>query len=111
MTYDDELARRIRQLAADERGLSERRMFGGLAFLVHGNMAVAASGDGGLLVRLDLRDSERLASADGAAPMTMRGRELTGWLRVGADGVAGDAALARWVGIGLAFARSLPAKG
>ena len=63
MTYDDELARRIRQLAAEEPGLSERRMFGGLAFLVHGNMAVAASRDGGLLVRVDPRDSERLASA------------------------------------------------
>jgi TfoX/Sxy family transcriptional regulator of competence genes len=111
MSYDEELAQRIRQLVASESGMSERRMFGGLAFLVDGNMAVAASGQGGLMVRVDPRAAERLAGEAGVAPMVMRGRVMRGWLRVDADVVSAAAELARWVAIGVAFARSLPAKG
>jgi TfoX/Sxy family transcriptional regulator of competence genes len=110
VSYDEQLARRIRQLASSEAGMSERRMFGGLAFLVGGNLAVAASGQGGLMVRVPPQASEELAREQGVAPMVMRGRALRGWLRVDADVVRADTELARWVGIGIAFARSLPAK-
>jgi TfoX/Sxy family transcriptional regulator of competence genes len=110
MAYDEELARRIRDLVAAEPGLSEKKMFGGLAFLVHGNMAVAASGQGGLLVRVDPEDSVELVAGTGARPMEMRGRLMHGWLRVDAEDVQTTARLAPWVERGLAFARSLPAK-
>src|SRR4051812_29629553 len=110
MSYDEELARRVRALAGGTAGIDERRMFGGLAFLVAGNLALAASGQGGLMVRVDAGDSQALAAEQGVAPMVMRGRPLRGWLRVDADVVRDDAELARWVAIGLAFAGSLPAK-
>ena len=110
MAYDEELAGRIRDLVGDEPGLKEQKMFGGLAFLIGGNMAVAASGQGGLLVRVDPAESDALVAETNARPMEMRGREMRGWLRVDADDVAANAELQRWVELGAAYARSLPAK-
>jgi TfoX N-terminal domain len=110
MAYDEELARRIRALVADEPTLTEKKMFGGLAFLVGGNMAVAASGQGGLLIRVDPAESDTLVSGSNARVAEMRGRQMQGWLRVDADDVQSDAALSTWVERGVAFARSLPAK-
>ena len=110
MAYDEDLANRIRELIGDEPGLSEQKMFGGLAFLVGGNMAVAASGQGGILVRVDPDESDRLVETTAARPMEMRGREMRGWLRVGADKVRTKRELAKWVRLGTAYARSLPAK-
>jgi hypothetical protein len=104
MAYDEALAERIRGLARGERGLSEKAMFGGLAFLVNGNMAVAASGQGGLLVRVDPAEGAGLVETTGAAPMEMRGRQMPGWLRVDPP----DAEVAEWVERGLAYARTLP---
>jgi TfoX/Sxy family transcriptional regulator of competence genes len=106
MAYDEELAARIRELVAGEPGITEKKMFGGLAFLAGGNMAVAASGQGGLLVRVDPEESEALVASSEARPMEMRGREMPGWLRVDPP----DDELAAWVERGVAFARSLPAK-
>jgi hypothetical protein len=110
MAYDEDLAQRIREHVTGEPGLSEQKMFGGLAFLVNGNMAVAASGRGGLMLRCDPGDSEELSASDGVAPMEMRGRRMDGWLSVADDVVADDACLARWAGVGVAYARTLPAK-
>ena len=110
MAYDEELAGRIRTLTADEPAVTEQRMFGGLAFLVGGNMAVAASGQGGLMVRVDPAESDALVSDSPARLMEMRGRPMRGWLRVDADDVAADDELAAWVARGVSFARSLPAK-
>ncbi|HEU4355676.1 MAG TPA: TfoX/Sxy family protein [Actinomycetota bacterium] len=110
MAYDEDLADRIRALIAGERRLTEKKMFGGLAFLIGGNMAIAASGQGGLLVRVDPDGSNRLVATTGARPMEMRGRAMTGWLRVDAADVRTKRQLARWVEIGVTYARSLPAK-
>lgn len=110
MAYDEELADRVRELVATDPELSERRMFGGLAFLIGGNMAVAASGQGGLMVRVDPADAEQLIDDQQVRPMVMRGREMRGWLRVEQDAVDTDDALAAWVSRGTTFARSLPAK-
>jgi len=110
MAYDEALAERIRTLVAGERGVTEKKMFGGLAFLVGGNMAVAASGQGGLLVRVDPEESDELVRTSNAETMVMRGREMRGWLRVPADDVATKRALSAWVARGVAFAGSLPAK-
>ncbi|MCB2178127.1 MAG: TfoX/Sxy family protein [Actinomycetales bacterium] len=110
MAYDKALAARVRELLADEPGLTGKAMFGGLGFLVHGNMAVAASGEGGLMVRADPEAGEGLLEEPDVAPVVMRGRAMTGWLRVADGGLADDAALARWVAVGLARARSLPPK-
>lgn len=85
-------------------------MFGGLAFLIGGNMAVAASGQGGLLVRVDPTQSEKLVLSSNAYPMKMRGREMQGWLRVDADDVRTKRQLTRWVSLGTRFARSLRPK-
>ena len=111
MAYDEELAGRIRALTASAPGLAEKTMFGGLAFLVGGNMAVAASGQGGLLVRVDPAQSDELMASSNARPMEMRGREMRGWLRVDAQDVQADADLTTWVERGLSYARTLPAKG
>jgi TfoX/Sxy family transcriptional regulator of competence genes len=111
MAYDEDLANRIRELLADQDGVSEMTMFGGLAFLLGGNMAVAASGQGGLLVRVDPVQGEELISSARASPMVMRGREMTGWLRVDAQEVRSKRQLQAWVRRGVAFASSLPAKG
>jgi len=110
MAYDEELADRIRALVAKERGLSEKKMFGGLAFLVGGNMAVAASGQGGVLVRVDPDRSDRLVATSKASVAVMRGRPMPGWLRVASADVRTKPQLAKWVTLGTAFARSLPAK-
>jgi TfoX/Sxy family transcriptional regulator of competence genes len=108
--YDEELADRIRELLAQEQDVSEQRMFGGLAFLVGGNMAVAASGQGGLMVRVDPSKSDRLTATGVAQPMEMQGRQMKGWLRVGAGGVRTKTQLRKWVDIGVGHARTLPAK-
>src|SRR3982750_4235089 len=110
MAYDEGLARRIRDLAADVPELTEKKMFGGLAFLVGGNMAVAASGQGGILVRVDPEQSPKLVATTPAEPMVMRGRAMDGWLRVDAESVATKRALSAWVKRGVTYARSLPAK-
>jgi TfoX/Sxy family transcriptional regulator of competence genes len=110
MAYDEDLAGRIRELVAGEHGLSEQRMFGGLSFLVHGNMAIAASGRGGLLVRVDPQRSDELLAASGARPFEMRGREMRGWLLVDAEDARTEEQLRTWVEHGTSFARSLPAK-
>ena len=110
MAYDEHLADRIRETVEGEPGLSEKKMFGGLAFLVHGNMAVAASGQGGLLLRVDPADSERLTVSEHVDRMVMRGKAMDGWLRIDADAVDADADLRQWVDVGLTYARSLPPK-
>jgi TfoX/Sxy family transcriptional regulator of competence genes len=110
MAYDEQLAARIRELVSDEPGLTERKMFGGLAFLIGGNMAVAASGEGGLLVRVDPEESDGLVAETSARPMEMRGREMRGWLRVDAEDVPTERELSTWVRRGVSYAGSLPAK-
>jgi TfoX/Sxy family transcriptional regulator of competence genes len=110
MPYDEELAARIRGLLAGEQALTEKKMFGGLAFLVGGNMAVAASGQGGILVRVDPEESDGLVATTNAVPMEMRGRSMKGWLRVGAEDVRTKRELAKWVDRGVGYARSLPAR-
>ena len=110
MAYDEELADRIRDLLAPEEGLTEKKMFGGLGFMIDGNMAVAASGQGGLLVRVDPEESSSLVESTPAYNMVMRGRPMDGWLRVNAADVAAEPELAEWVARGVAYARSLPPK-
>ena len=110
MAYDEELAARIRDLMSAEPSLAEKKMFGGLAFLVRGNMAVGVSGQGGILVRVDPDESDELVATTPAQLMEMRGRSMRGWLRVAAQDVAGDGELAEWLERGTAYARSLPAK-
>ena len=110
MAYDERLADRIRDLVGDEADLTERKMFGGLAFLIGGNMAIAASGQGGLLVRVDPSDSRALLDSTNARVMVMRGRRMPGWLRVEASDVPTKRQLARWVRLGTTYARSLPPK-
>jgi TfoX/Sxy family transcriptional regulator of competence genes len=110
VAYDEDLADRIRELVGGEKGLKEQKMFGGLAFLIGGYMAVAASGQGGILVRVDPATSDKLLSTTKAEPMVMRGRPMDGWLRVDAASVREKRELAKWVQRGVAYARSLPAK-
>ena len=110
MAYDEDLAERIRGLLPDVP-VAEQKMFGGLAFLVGGHMAVAASGKGGLMARVDPADTDALLPEPGVEPFEMRGRRVDGWLRVAPEGVDSDAELATWVQRGLAYARSLPPKG
>lgn len=108
MAYDSELADRIRELFGAEEGVTEQQMFGGLAFLINGNISVAASGQGGLLVRVDPEATDALVDGEHVSPMAMRGREMRGWLQVDAAAVGGSRQLAAWVGRGVAYARSLP---
>jgi len=110
MAYDEDLARRVRELTASEPGVTEKRMFGGLAFLVDGNMAVSASGQGGLLVRVDPASGDALLADPHAHPFEMRGRAMEGWLRVDAHGVREQRELERWVARSVSYARSLPPK-
>ena len=110
MAYDEDLADRIRELIGGEPGLTEQKMFGGLAFLIGGHMSVAASGQGGLLVHVDPDRSDALMARSKATPMEMRGRTMHGWLRVDADDVRTKRQLAKWVEIGAGYARSLPPK-
>jgi TfoX/Sxy family transcriptional regulator of competence genes len=111
MAYDEKLAARIRELVAGEQGVAEKKMFGGLAFLVGGHMAVAASGRGGLMVRVDPAESAALVSRTNARVVEMRGREMPGWLRVDTDDVKTKRQLEVWVKRGVGYARSLPPKG
>ena len=110
MAYNEELAGRIRELLAGEPDLMEKKMFGGLSFLIGGNMAVGASGQGGILVRVDPEESDALVAQTNATPMEMRGRQMQGWLRVTADDLGSKRELAKWVELGRNYARSLPAK-
>jgi len=111
MAYDEKLAARIRELLARERGVKEQRMFGGLAFLVGGNMAIAASGGGGALIRCDPAESDDLVARTPATLFEMRGRQMQGWLRVSSDDLGPKRELERWVDVALTYVRSLPAKG
>jgi len=110
MAYDHELAGRIRQLIGTDPELTEKKMFGGLAFLVRGNMAIAASSEGGAMVSVDPAQSDALVATTKATPMNMRSRDMPGWLRVSADDLRTDDQLAPWVEIGTGYARSLPPK-
>jgi TfoX/Sxy family transcriptional regulator of competence genes len=109
VAYDEALAARIREQVIGEP-VEEKKMFGGLAFLLGGHMAVAASGQGGLMVRCSPDDTDALVAEPGVSRMEMRGKAMDGWLRVSSDVVEDDDALARWVDRGLDFARSLPSK-
>jgi TfoX N-terminal domain len=111
MTYEEDLAHRVRELIGEEPGLSEMRMFGGLAFLFDGNMAVAVSSKGGLMLRHDPRERDELLAREHTRPMIMRGRPAKGWLRVDPEGVKTKRQLGSWVRRGVAFARTLPPKG
>jgi TfoX/Sxy family transcriptional regulator of competence genes len=110
MTYDEDLADRVRELLGSEKGTDEKRMFGGLAFLVNGNMSVAVSREGGLMVRVPPDETDKLLQRAHVGPMVMAGRETRGWLRVAADGVRTKRQLQGWVTKGVGYARSLPAK-
>jgi TfoX/Sxy family transcriptional regulator of competence genes len=110
MAYDEDLANRVRELLASERGVEEKRMFGGLAFLINGNMSVAVSGQGGLMVRVPPDDTEKLLERDHVSPMVMAGRETRGWLRVAVEGVKTKRQLSSWVTRGVGYARGLPSK-
>ena len=110
MAYDEELADRVRAHVEQESGLTEKRMFGGLALLINGHMAVSASSKGGLMVRIDPADTETLLREPNARPFEMRGREMDGWLRIDVDAEAGDDELTPWIRRGVAYARSLPPK-
>ena len=110
MAYDEDLANRIRELIAAEPGVTEKKMFGGLAFLVGGNMSVGCSGQGGLMVRIDPEETDALVAKPHARPFEMRGRAMQGWLRVDDEGVRTKRQLEPWVRRGVAYARSLPPK-
>ena len=110
MPYDEDLANRLRERLAGQEAVTEKRMFGGLAFLVHGHMCVAASHTGGLLARVDPAESDAALALPHAELMEMRGRTMEGWVRVAPEGVEDDADLAGWVERGLAYVRTLPPK-
>lgn len=110
MAYDTDLAERVREHISAERGLDEKPMFGGLAFLLNGNMAVCVSGKSGLMVRVPPEHTDELLAEDHVEPMIMAGRPTRGWVRVSADGVTDEAALRGWVRRGVDYATSLPSK-
>ncbi|GAC1611254.1 MAG: hypothetical protein NVS3B26_22900 [Mycobacteriales bacterium] len=110
MAFDEELAARLRDCVLGEANCSERKMFGGLAFLINGHMAVAASGQGGLLLRVDPAQTDQLANRPHASRFVMRGREMDGWLRVDLPALQDPADLERWVQLGVTYARGLPPK-
>jgi TfoX/Sxy family transcriptional regulator of competence genes len=110
MAYDEDLAARVRELIASNEGLSEQKMFGGLAFLIGGNMAVGVSGQGGLMVHVDRDETEALLAKPHARAFEMGGREMKGWVRVDADGVRTKRQLEPWVRRGVSYASSLPPK-
>jgi TfoX/Sxy family transcriptional regulator of competence genes len=110
VAYDEELAERIRELMAGTPDLTESKMFGGLAFLIGGNMAIAASGQGGILVRVDPAATDKLVDSTAATIAVMRGRPMDGWLRVASDQLRTKRQLSKWVTLGTSYARSLPAK-
>ncbi|MBV9192784.1 MAG: TfoX/Sxy family protein [Solirubrobacterales bacterium] len=110
MAYDEDLANRIRELIGADGDVTEKRMFGGLAFLIGGHMSVSVSGQGGLLLRCDPEQTDALLAKPHAGPFEMRGRVMDGWLRVAPEGVRSKAQLERWVARGVKYARSLPPK-
>jgi TfoX/Sxy family transcriptional regulator of competence genes len=110
MAYDEDLANRVREFVLMEQGVTERRMFGGLAFMIGGNMSVAVNGQGGLLLRIDPAETDKLLRSEHARPFEMRGRAMQGWLHVDAKGLRTKRQLERWVARGVAYARSLPTK-
>jgi TfoX/Sxy family transcriptional regulator of competence genes len=110
MAYDEDLADRIRELLSDTKHVTESKMFGGLAFLVGGNMAIAASGQGGILVRADPEESDKLVATTKAEPAVMRGRPMAGWLRVDTADLRTRVQLKKWVTVGASYAGSLPPK-
>jgi TfoX/Sxy family transcriptional regulator of competence genes len=110
MAYDEELADRIRELVAGRSRLTEKKMFGGLAFLVGGNMAIAASGQGGILVRVDPAETDKLLAKTKASAFEMRGKPMDGWLRVDGAYLGTKRQLAGWVARGVSYASSLPSK-
>jgi hypothetical protein len=110
MAYDEELAERIRELLATDHDVAEKKMFGGLAFLIGGNLSVSASGQGGLLLRCDPEETDALTSRPNVARFEMRGRAMDGWLRVDPEAVETREDLERWVAVGVDYARSLPPK-
>jgi TfoX/Sxy family transcriptional regulator of competence genes len=110
MAYDEALADRVRELVAGEDGVTEQAMFGGLAFLIRGHMAVAVSGQGGLMLRVAPEETATLVTKPHGQPFVMRGKEMDGWLRVAAEGVATKRQLERWVARGVSYARTLPPK-
>jgi TfoX/Sxy family transcriptional regulator of competence genes len=110
VAYDEDLANRIRELIADQPDVTEKQMFGGLAFLIGGNMAVSASGQGGLLLRCDPAATDELVAKQHARRFEMRGRQMDGWLRIDPEGVKTKRELERWVKRGVTYARTLPPK-
>jgi TfoX/Sxy family transcriptional regulator of competence genes len=110
VAYDEDLANRIRELVVDEAGVTERKMFGGLAFLIGGHMSVSASGRGGLLLHVDPADTDELLAKPHAQPFEMRGRVMDGWVRVEPEGLKTTRQLKRWVARGVTHARTLPPK-
>jgi TfoX/Sxy family transcriptional regulator of competence genes len=110
MVYDEDLANRLRELLAAEDGITEKRMFGGLAFLLDGKMSVAASRTGGLLVRIDPTDTDAFLTRPHVTLMTMGGRKMDGWITVAPDGLKTTRELSAWVRRGVSFARALPKK-
>jgi TfoX/Sxy family transcriptional regulator of competence genes len=110
MAYDEDLANRLRELLADEDAIAEKKMFGGLAFLLHGHMSVSASGKGGLLARIDPADTDAALARPHVTRMEMAGRSMDGWIRVAPEGVRTKRQLASWVNRSLAFVRTLPPK-
>src|SRR5664279_1214695 len=104
MAYDEDLANRIRELVASGDGVTERKMFGGLAFLIGGHMAVSASGRGGLLLHVDRAETDQLLAKPHARPFEMRGRVMEGWVRVDGEGLKTKRQLERWVARGVAHA-------
>jgi hypothetical protein len=111
MAYDSDLANRVRRVVEAEPGLEEKRMFGGLAFLIDGSLAVSASSQGGLLLRVDPADTETLVAEPLVRRFQMRGREMDGWLHIDPGALDGDDDLRRWISHGVAYARALPSKG
>ncbi|MCX6399396.1 MAG: TfoX/Sxy family protein [Propionibacteriales bacterium] len=115
MAYDEELAGRLRELLDDDlalagQALTEQKMFGGLGFLIGGNMAVAANSKGGLMVRVDPAQTEELVSSTAASRMHMGERTMNGWLHVDIADCASDDALRKWVDLGASYAAALPPK-
>jgi TfoX/Sxy family transcriptional regulator of competence genes len=110
MAYDEDLVNRLREIIGGEAGVSEQKMFGGFAFLVNGNMSIAASREGGLLLLVDPEETDKLLARAHARPFEMRGRPMDGWLRVDAGGVRTTRELERWARVGIEYARSLPKK-
>jgi TfoX/Sxy family transcriptional regulator of competence genes len=110
MAYDEDLANRVREQLADEPAITEQQMFGGLAFMLRGNMCVGVSGQGGLMVRIEPDSTDEALAQPHARPFEMRGRPMRGWIRVATEGLESDEQLADWVRRGRAFAGSLPPK-